>query len=218
MIRVHRAANARELRLAPEAAPFFEASTVAQLMATLDKSGLSKGECEAVRRAASQLDETRDANILIAANGSIFRVERMHRPPVARAVRSASTGWATSERGIGVVVAHPDAAWSARAVHALRFVGYAGRRTEKTPVETIMTAPPLVILVAANEVNDDLIEAASDRCALVALVEKGTPPPRGVHGVLTLPLHAGLVAGVIDPLIRKARSGRLRLGKATPRP
>lgn len=218
MIEIFRARNASELKIPVDSEPVLVAASLDELRSVLGASALGRGEREAVVRAAAQLEGTRDAKILVAANGSIFRVEKLLRVTIPRDARPAAMGWAAAERGAPVVIAHPDAAWSRRAADALRFVGYAARPAEKTAFDTVMTAPPLVLLVAAELLDERLIGAASDRCALVALVRGRDAPPPGAHGVLSLPLDTASTAVVLDTLIRRARSGRLRLGKATPRP
>jgi hypothetical protein len=218
VISVYRGKSAADLHVPEGESPLVRVRDLAHLDEVLEQSPLSQLEREAVRRAAANIERGRDANILVVANGALFRVELADPPRRLPTPTVPARNWQTVERGAAVSVSHPDTAWALRAATALRFVGYSARAIEGGPVLAVETAPPLVLLAYASSVTKELIEVASDRCAVVALVARGGAPPPGAHGSLMLPLKLATCAAEIDPLIRRTRSGRLRLGKATPRP
>jgi hypothetical protein len=168
-------------------------------------------EADAVRSAARELAPLESADVLVAAEGAIFRViPRKAAPAPAVACPVASGKGFTSFPGAVVLFLSAGEDRGARFADALRFVGYDARHAPApdafSAIAAIRAASPRVVLVAAGLLRafePGWLKSAREGGSF-AVVSVGSGRPileRDADAAIDVPVRLELVADVLDPLL-----------------
>ena len=212
MIRVFRVPGA--LTSLPERAPDLECPDTLSLRRALTTQILPPGEVAAVQRALEALGG-READIIVGAGGTIFRIVARREPTPSGAVARPAECLGPFARQRGVEILTVDTSHTIeRFADLLTFLGYSARPivVEQASALGLATAvrdeaAQLIVLGLGFEAMDDaaIMEACAPRGA-VLLASKGFRAPRGIAGVIELPIASNRVAAAIDAALASTAS------------